>query len=212
MYSKVEVSLCYKSPYSQSYGFSSSHVWMWELDHKEGWAPKNWCFWTVVLEKTLESPFNCKEIKPVHPKGNQPWIFTGRSDAKAETPVLWPPEVKNWLIGKDPDAGRDWGQEEKGTTEDEIVGWHHQLNEHEFEQASGVGEGKGSLAFCSPWGHEGSNMTEQLNWYMAKKQFSLLMNMNSKFISNISANQMYHTQKSLMPGMQRWFNFTSLPY
>ena len=173
---------------------------------------KNWWFCTVVLEKTLESPLDCKEIKQVHPKGNQPWIFTGRSDAEAETPVLWPPEVKNWLIGEDPDAGNDWRQEEKGTTKDEIVGWHHQLDEHEFEQASGVGEGQGSLAFCSPWGHKGSNMTEQLNWYMVKKQFSLLMNMSSKFISKISTNQIYHSQESLMPGMQRWFNFTSLPF
>ena len=111
-----------KDPYSQSYGFSSSHVWMWELDHKEGWVLKNWCFWTVVLEKTLESPLDCKEIQPVNPKGNQPWIFIGRTDAEAETPILWPPDEKTWLIGKDPDAGKDWGQKEKGTTEDEMVG------------------------------------------------------------------------------------------
>ena len=114
-------------------GFSSSHVWMWKLDCKESWAPKNWCFWTVVLEKTPESPLDCKEIQPVHPKGNQPWIFTGRTDAEAETPILWPPDVKNWLIWKDPDAGKDWGQDEKGMTEDEMVGWHHWLNGHEFE-------------------------------------------------------------------------------
>ena len=118
---------------SQSYGFSICHVWIWELDHKESWAPKNWCFWTVVLEKTLESPLDCKEIKPVHPEGNESWIFTGRTDAEAEAPVLWPPNVKNWLIGKDPDAGKDWRQEEKRTTEDEMVGWHHQLDGHEFE-------------------------------------------------------------------------------
>ena len=118
---------------SQSYGFSSSHVWMWELDSKESWGPKNWCFWTVVLEKTLESPLYCREIQPVHPKGNQSWIFIGRTDAEAETPILWLPDVKNWLICKDPHAGKDWGQEEKGTTEDEMVGWHHQLNGHEFE-------------------------------------------------------------------------------
>ena len=128
-------------PSSQSYGFSSSHVWMWELDHEESWAPKNWCFWTVVLEKTLESPLDCKEIQPVHPKGNQSWIFTGRTDAEAETPILWPPDVKNWLIGKDPDAKKDWSQEEKGMTEDEMVGWHHWLNGREFEQAPGVGDG-----------------------------------------------------------------------
>ena len=117
---------------SQSYGFSSSHVWMWELDYKESWVPKNWYFWIVVLQKTLECPFNCKEITPVNPKGNQSWIFIGRTDAEAETPVIWLPDVKNWLIGKDPDAGKDW-RWEKGTTEDEMVGWHHQLNGHEFE-------------------------------------------------------------------------------
>ena len=121
-----------KGPSSQSYGFSSSHVWMWELDYKKSWALKNWCFWPVVLEKTLESPLNCKEIQPVHSKGNQSWIFIGRTDAEAETPILWPPDVKNWLTGKDPDAGKDWGWE-KGTTEDEMVGWHHWLNGHEFE-------------------------------------------------------------------------------
>ena len=113
-----------RSPSSQGYGFSSGHVWMWELDYKESWAPKNWCFWTVVLEKTAESPLDCKEIQPVHPKGNQ-WIFTGRTDAEAGTPILWPPDRKSWLIGKDSDAGRDWGQKEKGTTEDEMAGWHH---------------------------------------------------------------------------------------
>ena len=122
-----------KGPSSQSYCFSSSHVWMWELDYKEGWVLKNWYFWTVVLEKTLESPLDCKEIQPVHPKGNQPWIFIGRTDAEAETPVLWPPDAKNWLIGKDSDAGKDWRLEEKGTTEGEMVGWHCWLNGHEFE-------------------------------------------------------------------------------
>ena len=121
-----------KGPSSKSSGFSSSHVWKWELDYKEYWAPKNWCFWTVVLEKTLESPLHCKEIQPVCPKRNQSWIFFGRTDAEAETPILWPPDVKNWLIGKDPDAGKDWRQEEKGTTEDATVRWHHQLNRHEF--------------------------------------------------------------------------------
>ena len=122
-----------KSPSSQSYGFSSSHVLMWELDYKESWVPKNWCFWTVVLEKTLESPLDCKEIQRVNPKGNQSLIFIGRSDAEAETPVLWPPDAKNWLIGKDCVAGKVWRREEKGTTEDEMVGWHHQLDGHEFE-------------------------------------------------------------------------------
>ena len=117
---------------SQSYGVSSSHVWMWESDYKESWVLKNWCFWTVVLEKTLESPLDCKEIQPVHPKGNQSWIFIGRTDVEAETPILWPPGAKSWLIWKDPDAGKDWRREENGTTEDEMVGWHHQLNGHEF--------------------------------------------------------------------------------
>ena len=148
-----------KGPSSQSYGFSSSHVWMLELDHKESWAPKNWYFWTVVLEKILESPWNCKEIKQVHPKGNQSWMFIGRTDA-----ILWLPDVKNWLIGKDPDAGKDWRQEEKGMTEDEMVGWHHQLDRHKFKQAPGVGDGQGSLACCSPWGCKESDMTEWLNW------------------------------------------------
>ena len=118
---------------SQSYGFSSSHVWLWELDHKESRASKNWCFWTVVLEKTIESPLDCKEIQPVNPKANQSWIFIGRTNAEAETPILWPPDVKNCLIGNDPDAGEDWRHEEKGMTDDEMVGWHHQLDGHEFE-------------------------------------------------------------------------------
>ena len=122
-----------KDPSSQGYDFSSSHVWMWELEHKESWALKNWCFWSVVLEKTLESPLDCKEIQPVHPKGDQSWVFIGRTDVEAETPILWPPDAKRWLIWKDPDAGKDCGQEEKGTTEDETVGWHHWLNGHEFE-------------------------------------------------------------------------------
>ena len=117
----------------QSYGFSSSHVWMWELDSKESWAPKNWCFWTVVLEKTLESPLDWKAVKPVHPKGNQSLVFTGRMDAEAEMPILWPPDVKSRFIGKDSDAGKDWGQEGTGMTEDEVVRWHHRLNGHEFE-------------------------------------------------------------------------------
>ena len=139
-----------KGPSSQSYGFSSSHVWMWELDYKESWAPKNCCFWTVVLEKTLESPLDCKEIKQVNPKRNQSWIFTGRTNAKAGAPILWPPDVKNWLIGKDPDAGKDWRQEEKGMTEDKMVGWHHRFSGHEYEQSPGVGDAQGSLACCRP--------------------------------------------------------------
>ena len=153
-----------KGPSSQSYGFSSGHVWMWELDHKESWEPKNWCVWTVVLEKSLESPLDCKEIKPVYPKGNQSWIFIGRTDAEAETLKLWPLDMKNWLLRKDPDAGKDWRWEEKGITENEMIGWHHWLNGHEFEQAPGVGDGQGSLACCSPWGCKESDMTERLNW------------------------------------------------
>ena len=117
-----------KGPSSQGYGFSSGHVWMWELDYKESWAPKNWCFWTVVMEKTLENPLDCKEIQPVHPKRNQSWMFLGRTDAEAETPILWPSDAKNWLTGRDPDSGKDWRQEEKGATEDEMAGWHHRLD------------------------------------------------------------------------------------
>ena len=153
---------------SQSYYFSSSHVWMWELDHKESLAPKNWCFWTMVLEKTLQSPLDCKEIKPVHPKGNQSWIFIGKTDTEAETPVLWPPNVKNWRTGKDPDVGKDWKQEEKGPKEDEMVGWHHQLDGQEFEQVPGIVDGQGSLVCYSPWGHKELDMTEWMNWTALK--------------------------------------------
>ena len=148
---------------SQNYGFSSSHAWMWELDYKESWVLKNWCFWIVVLEKTLESPLDCKEMKAVNPKRNQPWIFIGRTDAEAEVSVLWPPDMKSQLIGKDSDAGKDWGQEEKEVTEDEMVGWLHWHNELEFEQAPGDDEGQGSLACCTPWGQKELDMTEQLN-------------------------------------------------
>ena len=142
-----------KSPYSQSYGFPS-HVWMWKLDHNEGWAPKNWSFPTVVLKKTLESPLDCKDIKPGNPKGKWPWVFTGRTDAEAETPILWPSGVKSQLIRKDPDVGKDWRQKEKGMIEDEMVRWHKRLNGHEFEQAPGDSEGQASLACCSLWGHK----------------------------------------------------------
>ena len=136
---------------------------MWELDYKESWAPKYWWFWTVVLEKTLESPLDWKEIQPVHPKGNQSWIFIGRTDAEAEIPILWPPDANNWLIWKVPDAGKDW-MREKGTTKDEMVGWHHRLDGREFEQAPGAGDGQGGLVCCSPWGHKELDVTEWLNW------------------------------------------------
>ena len=143
--------------------FPSGHVWMCELDCEEGWVPKNWCFWTVVLEKTLDSPLDCKKIQPVHPKEDLSWVFIGRTDAEAESPILWPPHAKSWLTGKDPDAGRDWGQE-KGTTEDEMAGWHHQLNGHEFEWTPGVCDGQGGLACCNSWGRKESDTTEWLNW------------------------------------------------
>jgi len=139
------------------------NIYMWELDHKEGWMPKNWCFWTVVLNKTHESPLDFKEIKPVHPQGNQSWIFIGRTDAETEAPRLWLPDVKSQLIRKDPDAGKNWRQEEKGMTEDANVGWHHWFNGHEFEQDPGDGEGQGDLACCSPWGLKESDTTERLN-------------------------------------------------
>ena len=138
---------------------------MWELDCEESWVWKNWCFWSVVLEKTLESPLDCKEIQPVQSKGDQHWVFFGRNDAKAETPVLWPPHVKSWLIGKDSDAGRDWGQEEKGMTEDEMAGWHHRLDGHEFEWTPGVGDGQGDLACCNSWGRRvRHDWPTELNW------------------------------------------------
>ena len=143
---------------------------MWELDYKESWAPKNWCFLTVVLEKRVpESPLDCKEIQSVHPKGDQSWVFIGRTDAEVETPILWPSDAKSWLILKDPDAGKDWGQEEKGITEDEMVGWHHWLNGHEFGWTPGVGDGQGGQACCSSWGRKESDTTEQLNWTELKK-------------------------------------------
>ena len=153
-----------KGPSSQGYGFSTGHIWMWELDCEKGWESKNWCFWTVVLEKTLESPLDCKEIQPVHSKGDQLWDFFGMNDAKAETPVLWLPHAKSWLIGKDSDAGRDSGQEENGTTEDEMAGWQHRLDGHEFEWTLVVGDGQGGLASFDSWGRKKLDITEQLNW------------------------------------------------
>ena len=133
---------------------------MWELDYEESWALKNWCIWTVVLE----SPLDFKEIQPVHPKGDQSWVFIGRTAVEAETPILWLPDAKSWLIRKDPDAGKGWGLEEKGTTDDEMVGWYHWLNGHEFGWTLGVGDGQGGLACCGSWGHKESDMTEWLNW------------------------------------------------
>ena len=148
-----------KGPYSEGYGLPSGHVLLWELDLKEGRVLKNWCLRTMVLEKTSERSLDSK-VKPVNLKGNWPWILVGRTDAEAETPILWPPNVKNWLIGKDPDAGKDWGQEEKGT-----VGWHHWLDGHESEQAPGVGDGQGGLVCCSPWGRRvGHDWATELNW------------------------------------------------
>ena len=157
----AETLLCQKVLSSQSYGFSSSHVWMWELNYKEGWVLNNWCFQIVVLEKTLESPLGYKEIQPVHPKGDQSWIFIGRTDVEAETPIFWPPDAKSWLIWKDPDIGKDWRQEEKGTTEDEMVRWHHWLNDHVFEWTPGVGDGQGGLVCGGSWGRKESDTTEQ---------------------------------------------------
>ena len=146
-----------KDPSSQSYGFSSSHVWMWEMEYKESWAQKNWCFWTGVGGDSWESLG--LQIKPINPKGNQSWIFIGRTDAEADAPKLWLPDVKNWFIGKGLDAGKDWRQEEKGMTEDELVGWHHQLNGHEFEQTPGVSEGQEAWLCCSSWGRKESDTT-----------------------------------------------------
>ena len=162
-YIKKQRHFCaYKGLYSKCYGFSSSHVMMWELDKKKDWVLKDWCLQTVFLEKTLESPFYCKEIKPVNLKGNKSWIFIRRTDAVAEAPMLWLPDVKSQLIGKDPYCGKDWRQEEKGTSENEMVGWHHQLNGHEFEQTPEDGEGQGNLMCCTPWVCKDWDMTEQL--------------------------------------------------
>ena len=149
-----------------SMGFSRQEYWggVPLPSPKESWGLKNWCFWTVVLEKTLESPLDCKEIQPVHPKGDQSWVFIRRTDAKAETPILWPPDVKSWLIGKDSDAGKDWGQEEKGTTEGDMVGWHHRLRGLGFGWTLGVGDGQGGLACCGSWSRKESDTTEWLNW------------------------------------------------
>ena len=173
---------------SQAYGFSSGHVWMWELDYKESWAPKNWCFWTVVLEKTLESPLDCKEIQPVHPKGDQFWVFIGRADVVAETPILWPPDAESWLIWKDPEAGKDWRWEEKGTTEDEMAGWHHWLSGHGFGWTLGVGDGQEGLACCGSWSHKELDRTERLYWTELTSQMVKLKSKLNYFLNFKNAN------------------------
>ena len=170
---------------------------MCELDCEEGWAPKNWYFWSVVLEKTLESPLDCKEIQPIHYEGDQSWVFIGRTDAEAETPILWPPHAKSWLIGENFNAGRDWGQEEKGTTEDEMAGWHHWLDGRNSEWTPGVGDGQGGLACCDSWGRKESNTTERLNWT------ELLVNMNTLMIlkhstQNIAQSKYLNIANSLL--------------
>ena len=165
---------------------------MWELDYKESWEPKNWCFWTVVLEKTLESPLDCKEIQPVHSKGDHSWVFIGRTDVEAQTPILWSSNVKSWLIWKEPDAGKDWGQE-KGMTEDEVVAWHHQLNGHGFGWTLGVGDGQGGLVYCSSRGCKESDMTERLNWTNWVQGF-LNSNWSSIFVVQSSCLSAYDTQ------------------
>ena len=193
----TKASLCSKGPSSQSYGFSSSHIWMWNLDHKEGWVLKNRCFWTVVLEKTLESPLYCKEIQPVHPKGNQFWISIRRTDAEAEAPILWPPDAKSWFIRKDPDAGKDWRQKEKGTTEDEMVGGHHWLSGHEFEPTPGDGEGLGSMAYCSPRGCKELETTEKLKNSDKYIKFSVLLILFSFAFPFIRIYSFRHTLKGV---------------
>ena len=161
---------------------------MWELNYKESWVPKNWCFWTAVFEKTLESLLDCKEIQPDHSEGDQSWDFFGRNDAKAETPVLWPPHAKSWLIGKDSDAGRDWGQEKKGMTEDKMAGWHHGLDGRESEWTLEVGDGQGGLACCDSWGrgHKESDTTEQLNWTDILSPLAFLSQAILKWINHLS--------------------------
>ena len=181
---------------SQSYGFSSSHVRTWELDYKESWAQNNWCFWTVVLEKTLESPLDCKEIQPVHPKGDQSSVFIGRTDVEAETPILWPPDVKSWLIGKDPDVGKDWGPEEKGMTEDEMVGWHHQFNGHEFRWTLGVGVGQGGLACCG--------------FGVAKSQTRLSNWTELNWITKASQLPVFNFMLHLLISCRNWTNFLKI--
>ena len=181
---------------------------MSELDCEEGWVPKNWCLWTAVLEKTLESPLDCKEIQLVHPKGDQSWVFIGRTDAEAETPILWPPHVNSWLIGKDPDAGRDWGQEQKGTMDDEMAGLHHWLDAHEFGWTLGFGYGQGGLVCCDSWGHKELDTTERLNWtelktfWTAKKTIKKMKRQPSEW-EKITANEV--TDKGLISKIYKQF-------
>ena len=175
-----------KDPCSQRYGFSSSHIWMWELDCKEGWVPMNWCFWTVVL-KALENPLDFMEIKPANPKGNQSWIFIGRIDAEAEALILWLPDAKSWLIWKDPDVGQYWSQE-KGMTEDKMVGWHHWLSGREFGQALGDGEGHGSLVCCSSWGWKESDTTEWLNKNNKQEPAKVVRSWPDPFLTNLETS------------------------
>ena len=193
---------------TQSYVFSSSHVQIWELDHKKDWTPKNWCFWTVVLEKTLGSRLDSKEIKADNPKGSQPWISTGRTDAEAGASALRPPDLKSWITGKDTDAGKDWKQEEKGTTENEMVGWHHQLNWHESEQAPRNSEGQVSLVWHSPWGCRESDMTEQWNnniIHLRKKKLSKLQKIfcTNKTCKMPVANIIFNNEKEWLPNKFR---------
>ena len=206
-----------KGPSSQGYGFSSGHVWMSELDYIESWVLNNWCFWTVELEKTLESPLDCKEIQPVHPKGDESWVFIGRTDFEAETPILWPPDAKSWLIWKDPDAGKDWGQEEKEMTEDEMVGWCHWLNGHGFGWTPGDGDGQGGLPWCGSWGCKRSNMTEWLNWTeliyvdVGKLKKNLYLSINIQ----ISSFFPFHNHLSVEVEINIYINlilFFSVPY
>ena len=179
--------------------YSCSYVWTWELDCEESWVQKNWCFRAVVLEKTLESPLDCKEIQLVHPKGNQSWILIGSTDTKAEATILWPPDVKKWLIGKDSDAWKDWRQEEKGTTEDEMVGWHHRLDGHEFEPAPGADDEQGSQACCSPWVCKERDMTERLNWTVHLKLFqSCLSSVKVAQSFQILCNPMNYTVHAIL--------------
>ena len=198
-----------KGPSSQGYGFSCGHVWIWELDCEESWVLKNWCFWPVVLEKTLESPLDCKEIQPVPSKGDQSWVFFGRTDVEAETPILWPPHVKSWLIGKDSDAGRNWGQEKKGMTEDEMAGWHHRLNADESEWTLGVGDGQAGLACCMGSQRVGHDWVTELNW-LAKRSVDKAVCMSLHIISPcFSSGWPSHNFSSVQLSIHVWLFVTA---